>query len=155
MITSVENAVIVGSLLGDLHLQKNSRKTSRCRLRFCHSVKQKEYVDWKYAIFKNDFCKTTKPPYQTKRQKYMFYTSYLECFVKYHSTWYQKSSQNFKKIVPKKIEQLLIDPIALAVWYLDDGTKRNYNACLSFFVKKKEQQLNRFHSKKTYFYNQL
>ena len=33
----------------------------------------------------------------------------------------------FQKIIPKNLEQLLIDPIALAIWYLDDGTKRNYN----------------------------
>ena len=46
--------------------------------------------------------------------------------------WYQEiflNSQKRKKIVPPNIEQLLIDPIALAIWYLDDGTKRNYNAC--------------------------
>ena len=63
--------------------------------------------------------------------------------------WYQKQDQRnlcyaqqssglmgskgllstFKKIVPKNIELILIDPIALAIWYLDDGTKRNYNAC--------------------------
>ena len=125
MITSYENAVIVGSLLGDLHIQKNSGLTSRCRLRFCHSIKQKEYVDWKYAVFKKNFCKTTKLPYQTNRDEYLFYTSYSECFVNYHSMWYQ----NLKKIVPRNIEQLLIDPVALAIWYLDDGTKRNYNAC--------------------------
>ena len=33
----------------------------------------------------------------------------------------------FQKIIPKNLEQLLIDPIALAIWYLDDGAKRNYN----------------------------
>ena len=129
MITLYQNAVIVGGLLGDLHIQKNSGLTSRLRLRFCHSVKQKKYVDWKYAVFKNNFCKTTKLPYQTKRNEYLFYTSYSECFVKYHSMWYQKESQNFEKIVPKNIEQLLIDPVALAIWYLDDGTKINQNAC--------------------------
>lgn len=36
---------------------------------------------------------------------------------------------SFQKIIPKNIEQLLIDPISLAIWYLDDGTKRNYNGC--------------------------
>lgn len=125
MINSYENAVIVGSLLGYLHIQKNSGLTGRCRLRFCHSIKQKEYVDWKYAVFQKNFCKTTKLPYQTNRDEYLFYTSYSECFVNYHSMQYQ----NLKKIVPRNIEQLLTDPVALAIWYLDDGTKRNYNAC--------------------------
>lgn len=129
MITEYSDAVIVGSLLGDLHIQKNKGLTNRCRLRFCHSIKQKEYVDWKYAVFKPNFCRTTKLPYQTDRDEYLFYTSYEECFAKYHSMWYQEKAQKFSKIVPKNIEQLLNNPIALAIWYLDDGTKRNYNAC--------------------------
>ena len=129
MMNSIQKNVIIGSLLGDLHIQKNTGKTNRCRLRFCHSIKQKSYVDWKYAVFEKDFCKTTKLPYQTERKEYMFYTSYSDIFVRYHSMWYQKKTQKFTKIVPKNIEHLLIDPIALAIWYLDDGTKRNYNAC--------------------------
>ena len=133
MITGYQNSVIVGSLLGDLLIQKSfSKVMPKCRLRFCHSLKQKKYVDWKYTIFKNNFCKTTKSPYQTDRKEYLFYTIYSDFFVPYHSMWYQENllnSQKRIKIVPPNIEQLLIDPIALAIWYLDDGTKRNYNAC--------------------------
>ena len=130
MVTTSQNSVIVGSLLGDLHVQKNLSSTNRCRLRFCHSIKQKEYVDWKYTIFKDNFCKKTKVPYQTNRNEYAFYTSYCDSFKLYHTMWYEKKSDLcFQKIIPKNIEQLLIDPIALAIWYLDDGTKRNYNGC--------------------------
>ncbi len=75
MVTTSQNSVIVGSLLGDLHVQKNLSSTNRCRLRFCHSIKQKEYVDWKYTIFKDDFCKKTQVPYQTNRNECAFYTS--------------------------------------------------------------------------------
>lgn len=136
MVTTIQNCVIVGGLLGDLHIQKTSSSTNRCRLRFCHSIKQKEYVDWKYTIFKNDFCKKTQAPRQTNRNEYAFYTSYLDTFKSYHTLWYKSDvcsvcSQKTKKtkIIPKNIDQLLIDPIALAIWYLDDGTKRNYNGC--------------------------
>lgn len=52
MITEYQNSVLVGSLLGDLHIQKSlSKVLPKCRLCFCHSLKQKEYVDWKYTIF--------------------------------------------------------------------------------------------------------
>ncbi len=130
MVTPFQNSVIVGSLLGDLHIQKNTSSTNRCRLRFCHSIKQKEYVNWKYSIFKDDFCGKTQPPYQTSRNEYAFYTSYLDSLSSYHTMWYQKEEKGcFKKIIPKNIEKHLIDPIALAIWYLDDGTKRNYNGC--------------------------
>lgn len=30
----------------------------------------------------------------------------------------------FRKVVPSDIQDLLVDPISLAVWYLDDGSKR-------------------------------
>lgn len=42
-----QKALIIGGLLGDLHIQKTSAATGKCRLRFCHSLKQKDYVDWK------------------------------------------------------------------------------------------------------------
>ena len=36
----------------------------------------------------------------------------------------------FRKVVPDNIQDLLVDPISLAVWYLDDGSKRsNCTAC--------------------------
>ena len=95
MVTTSQNSVIVGSLLGDLHLQKNLSSTNRCRLRFCHSIKQKEYVDWKYTIFKDDFCKKTKAPYQTNRNEYAFYTSYCDSLKFYHTKnmWYEKNEE--------------------------------------------------------------
>jgi LAGLIDADG DNA endonuclease family len=46
-LTSREHAVIIGSLLGDGFMQRSTSLTNKSRLRFCHSIKQKEYVDWK------------------------------------------------------------------------------------------------------------
>ena len=75
----------------------------------------------------------------------MFYTSYRDEFIPYHTTWYQRRSSDLgtTKIVPVNIKQLLVEPIALAVWYLDDGTKRgDCNACRfatqSFSLKENE-----------------
>jgi hypothetical protein len=62
----------------------------------------------------------------------MFYTSYRDEFFRYHTEWYQRGRPGSETIksVPAAIKQLLVDPIALAVWYLDDGTKRDgYKAC--------------------------
>lgn len=149
MVIQLQNAVIVGGLLGDMHIQKTTASTNRCRLRICHSIRQKEYVDWKYSVLVTPFCKKTKPPYRNDRRlttpEYMFYTSYRDEFIPYHTTWYQRrgSDSGTIKIVPVNIKQLLVDPIALAVWYLDDGTKRgDCNACRfatqSFFLKENE-----------------
>jgi hypothetical protein len=131
-LTKRQQAVLTGGLLGDLHVQKTPATTERCRLRFCHSVKQKEYVDWKYEIFKREFCEKTKPPFVERSDNYIFYTSYRDEFKEPHSLWYPvienpdpDVGQEFVKKIPLNITEILKDPLALAVWYLDDGTKRS------------------------------
>lgn len=68
-VTENQKNLLIGGLLGDLYIQKTSSLTNTCRVRVCHSIKQKEFVDWKYSIFKekNNFCENTKPPYIDKR----------------------------------------------------------------------------------------
>jgi hypothetical protein len=118
--------VIVGGLVGDLHVQKTTAATQRCRLRICHSLAQKEYVDWKYEQLKDPFCAKTKPPHETARSgEYVFYTMYTGQFLPYRSKWYREGPSGFQKIVPDDIQDLLTDPISLAVLYLDDGSKRS------------------------------
>ena len=77
-LTDKQNAVLIGGLLGDFHIQRGKTQVETCRLRFCHSAKQKELVDWKYEVFRKDFCQTTKPPFIefAIRNDYLFYTSY-------------------------------------------------------------------------------
>jgi hypothetical protein len=119
--------------------KKTPATTEKCRLRFCHIVKQKEFVDWKYEVFKKDFCQKKKPPFveqrkdrEDSRNDYLFYTSYREEFIESHSLKYPviespdpDVGQKFVKKVRLNIAEILTDPLALAVWYLDDGTKRS------------------------------
>lgn len=134
-LTTKQKALLTGGLLGDLHIQQTSSSTGRCRLRFCHSANQKEYLDWKYSIFKDPFCEKTKLPFVEKRKDrsdYLFYTSYRDEFIEPHSLWYSviespdpDIGQRIVKKIPLNLEEELINPLALAVWYLDDGTKRS------------------------------
>lgn len=114
-----------------MHIQKTTAFTGNCRLRICHSIKQKEFVDWKYRIFKQDFCQSTKFPTLEIRKNfitknYVFYTSYKKEFIETHNLWYslQDSSKNYVKKIPLDIAEILTHPLSLAIWYLDDGTKR-------------------------------
>lgn len=125
-LTNLQHAVVVGGLLGDLHIQRTTASTQRCRLRVCHSVAQREYVDWKYRVLMEPFCEGVKPPHETARAgEYMFYTKYRDEFLSYRDEWYKDDGNRFRKRVPDTIDTMLVDPISLAVWYLDDGTKRN------------------------------
>ena len=129
-LTPLQHALIVGSLLGDLHIQITSAATQRCRLRFDHTIAQKNYVDWKYSILKDPLCRDTKPPHRGRRGGYQFYSMYRDELISYREEWYKLKGGKFRKEVPNNIDSLLVDPVSLAVWYLDDGTKRtDSNAC--------------------------
>lgn len=53
-------------------------------------------------------------------EKIRFDTLTLPCFNPYREIFYSGK----KKIVPLNISELLSSPLALAVWYLDDGALR-------------------------------
>jgi len=42
--------------------------------------------------------------------------------TKYYQLFYPKG----KKIIPKSIDSILISPLTLAVWYMDDGSRKPY-----------------------------
>ena len=49
-LTSIQNEILVGTLLGDGHLETMNRgKTYRLKIE--HTMKQKAYVDWLYGHF--------------------------------------------------------------------------------------------------------
>lgn len=130
---AVKRAVLIGLLLGDLHLQKGDTRIGKCRMRISHQIEQKGYSDWIYNLF-IDWCRKTKAPYKEENKKghveYLFYSEYREELIEYHNLFYKKpknpdSKVRFVKKLPENLEELLTDPITLAVWYMDDGTKRS------------------------------
>lgn len=116
-LTSVQKSVIIGSILGDGYLRV-TRGRNDAFLEINHSLKAKEYVDWKYKILKN---LVKSPPKQRENGKkwkiaYRFYTRQhpeLTCLLK-------KFYRNGRKVIPKDLE---LNPLILAVWFIDDGSK--------------------------------
>lgn len=53
--------------------------------------------------------------------RWHFSTLSLKCLNSYYHKFYQKA----KKVVPNDINKLLISPLSLAIWYMDDGYRRN------------------------------
>lgn len=118
--TTTEHSIILGTLLGDGFLQKRAQKA---RLRISHSLKQKEYVDWKYQKLLR-LCQRTSPPV-TKAVRlgytYSFSTQSERILLKYHSLFY---STNGIKTITSYLFNYVKDPLSLAIWWLDGG-----NAC--------------------------
>lgn len=121
---SRQHAIIIGSILGDGTLEKRWRYP---RLRFGHSLKQKEYLFWKYSELQDlTNCQPTLVSAWHKKmsqryQSWHFGTRAIPELIEYWNIFYKDGY----KIIPKNIGQLLTDPLSLAVWFMDDGYKRN------------------------------
>ena len=113
-LTQLQRSVIVGSILGDGYLRIIPGRNDAF-MEFNHALSQKEYVDWKYDILYNI---VHNPPKRRKgngkRKAYRFFTKQLPELTKLMHTFY---------VERRKIAlQLKLDPVILAVWYMDDGS---------------------------------
>jgi len=117
-LSDIQQQLVLGCVLGDGYLRK---KTST-HLQITHSIKQKEYVDWKYQILKN-LVNTPPTVYEGNagRVGYRFFTRSLPELNPFYDRFYS----NGKKKIDKTIT---LTPLTLAVWYMDDGSK-SYKSC--------------------------
>ena len=115
-LTGFERSLIVGSLLGDGYMRIIPGR-SNAFLEINHSIKAKEYVDYKYQSLKR-LCESAPKERNTNegRVAYRFFTKQSEELTKLYNQFYK----NNKKIIPK---DLILDGVTLAVWYMDDGSK--------------------------------
>lgn len=117
--TSKQIEVLTGCLLGDGGLTKTVKncrgECTKCESMFecSHGPKQHDYLKWKYEIFHTWCHDAPKPIENHKLRMRSFSSSY---FSELRREWYPKGT----KIVPDSIRGCLT-PLALAVWYMDDG----------------------------------
>lgn len=122
-LSSKQRSIIVGKLLGDGHLETmNQGRTYRLKIE--HSIKQMEYVDWLYSQFKElvpgeVYTKTR----QSNGKNYTSYgfTTYSLGSLRFYGKQFYKDKT---RVVPKMINSFL-DPLALAVWFMDDGSYKS------------------------------
>lgn len=132
-------SVLIGSILGDgtMRIGKNAQNAN---LKIEQGLKQKDYVFWKYEVFREW---VTTPPKISFR--------YDENRIPYEKSWWFRTIRHPKltlfyklfykygiKNVPKNIENLL-DPLALAVWIMDDGSLSRNKIDISTYSFKLEE----------------
>ncbi|HEY4508784.1 MAG TPA: LAGLIDADG endonuclease [Candidatus Paceibacterota bacterium] len=119
-----EKEIIIGTILGDGHFAMLKTNT---RLEIGHSEKQKDYVFWKHRELPNI---VGAKPYQVfidderygkTWERWSFSTRISSELSEFRKMFYQGK----KKIIPKDIGLLLTSPLSLAVWFMDDGGRRN------------------------------
>ena len=119
-LNSRQRSLLVGLLLGDGHLEtQDGGKTYRLKVE--HATKQKEYVEWLYKEWKS---MVRSEIYQ--KERILNGKTFFSCgFSTYSLGAFRFYAQQFyigkKKIVPRLIKKLL-DPLALAIWFMDDGS---------------------------------
>ena len=123
VLTSRQREILTGLLLGDGHLEtQNGGRTYRLKVE--QAVRKKEYVDWLFQEFR-DFVRTEpKEKEKTRnesRTKNVGFSTLSVGNFRFHAQHFYHGKQ---KVIPKRIDKLL-SPLALAVWFMDDGSQKS------------------------------
>lgn len=134
-LTQEQKSIITGSLLGDGYLRIVSGRKNAF-LEVNHSILEKDYVDWKYQELRN----LVKSPPKARdgeggRIAYRFFTKQHPEITKLYQEFYQGR----EKIIPN----LKLNPLIMAVWFMDDGSKsyRTYYLNTQRFNPRSQQRL--------------
>jgi len=120
-LTARARSILVGTLLGDGRLQPTGR--CRARLRLEHGLDQLEYLLWKadelsgIAAGRTTYLDRVHP---LTRAVYRYVRHQSLASATYGQFW-KLFYPSGKKHIPDVLSALLVDPLALAVWYMDDG----------------------------------
>ena len=125
-------SIVTGLLLGDGYLYRDGR------LQVEQSMKNEQYLRWLYSELSNLSGKISlnvqrkHPKTGVSSFSCRFYTQ--KCFKDLESIFYSKDTADKKrrKVVPNEIEKLL-NPIVLAIWFMDDGGKAQ-NTSRAFYI---------------------
>lgn len=114
-LTEIQKSILVGKMLGDGSLHK--AKSNNFGIAYSHSVKQIEYIKYCNLVL-GDISTNTIDTQISGYGSDMFRanTRFLHDITKNFSEWIDKEG---KKQVP---ENLVLDPISLSFWYMDDGS---------------------------------
>lgn len=123
MLDTVCKAIIIGSILGDGSLRPLSKR-GKSQLIVGYSDKVFPYLEWLHEklLPMGLYSIRTKTGYL----QHFFYSVYSRDCGIMRELFYPLG----KKVIPKNISELLVNPISLAIWYMDDGNldyRRKYH----------------------------
>ena len=142
VLTNRQREIIIGTLLGDGHLEKNGRHT---RLRIDHYNKQKGYIFWlvnelgPFSLMPREIHEADKRSGKVY-SRWHFSTKSLPIFDEFHKMFYIGK----RKIIPIRLDEF-ITPLSLAIWYMDDGFRRKdskgFYLCTSSYTQEEHIKL--------------
>jgi recombination protein RecA len=106
--------VVLGSLMGDGNLSPNRRDRNGVRFRLGHGAKQAEYLEWKIALMSNIKHSVSE---NVKGARFVDFTPLPELAELQRAVYLGDG----KKFLSEEYLKTLT-PLALAIWYMDDGS---------------------------------
>lgn len=111
-LSGVQREIVIGSLLGD----GSMRCKTNALLEINHSIHQRSYVDWKFG----QLASLVRTPPKARngsgsRIAYRFVTRSLPELTGFYRLFYGSGG--------KKVPELELTPLTLAVWTMDDGCR--------------------------------
>ncbi len=116
-LNDVQRSILVGTLLGDGHLETQD-KGKTYRLKIEHQVAQRDYLEWIHDQFKEWIPGGIRSRVKKNGYGYVLFDTYSHGAFRFYA---QQFYPHGKKEIPKLINKLL-DPMALAIWFMDDGS---------------------------------
>jgi hypothetical protein len=116
-LSPTQRSVLAGTMLGDACIARHGRYH---RLHVKHKGAHRALVDFKYHTFETFVSMAVHEFDQQLRGKRYPCAQFATRTDPIFSEWYDRFYEDGRKIVPSDIERDL-DPLALAVWFMDDG----------------------------------
>ena len=134
-LSHIQEQMILGSLLGDMNIGKPRKQHPACRLALVHSIKQKELFMKKVEILGEFMGSYREYSYLDNRTNNVYST--IRGNSKSHKVFndiYDILYINRVKTITQEYLDKINHPIALAYWFMDDGTNSGQIAtnCFSF-----------------------
>lgn len=149
-LSEIQESLLIGSMLGDGNLRITGENTE-ANFTVDHSEDQKDYVFWKYEIMEKWVLTPPKRVTRTYHKdpsretiSWRFLTISHPEFTRFYDLFYREDGpKETEKVLPESIKELLEDPLSLAVWFMDDGTKSGESIFLNTqnFTRKEQEGL--------------
>lgn len=125
VVSARQKEILTGLLLGDGHLEtQNDGRTYRLKVEQC--LRKKEYVEWLFQEFQDFIRMEPKEKEKTRnevRTKNVGWSTLSVGNFRFHASQFYQGKE---KVVPNmKMIGKLITPLALAVWFMDDGSQKS------------------------------
>jgi len=120
-LNDTQKSILFGSILGDGSF-RNMNKSCNPMFSETHSIKQEKYLKWKKDILGElcDYEEYYKSQYSKEynfTEKYRIHSKSNEVFKEFEFMY-----KNGKKKIPNVGVEEYLTPLALAVWFMDDGS---------------------------------